>query len=255
MLYTAIVPHPLLAPYIDAYWSVQSAGQETTAGKILPDGCVDIIFNLGEDMGDMKSGRAYLIGAMTTPIDSHVSPGTRLLGIRFKPAAFSAFYSFCSLHEITDGCVECDKAFTPDLAILKTPAGTVGSDRGGASARSSDEGLLNKFFLDRWSRPKHALFPLLEDIRMQRGQVRVEELAKRHFITVRQLERNFRYYIGISPKEFLDQERFRSTLQRVHRRQPGESLSDIAFECGYYDHSHLSQEIKKYTGEVPRDLT
>ncbi|MBN8853228.1 MAG: hypothetical protein BGO55_13170 [Sphingobacteriales bacterium 50-39] len=237
MQYTAIAPHPLLAPYIDAFWSVQGAGQETTVGKVLPDGCVDIIFNLGKDMGDMKSGRVYLIGAMTTPIDSSVAPGTRLLGVRFKPAAFWAFYTFSSLHEITDDKVECDKALTPDLAVLKTHDG------------------LNKFFLDRLSRPKHTLFPLLEDIRMHQGQVRVEELARRHFITVRQLERNFKYYIGISPKEFVNQERFRYTLQRIHCRKPGESLSDIAFECGYYDHSHLTQEIKKYTGEAPGNLS
>lgn len=243
MLYTEIAPHPVLAPYIDAYWSVQSAGQARSVGKILPDGCVDIIFNLGEDMGDMKNGRAYLVGAMTTPIESHVSPGTRLLGIRFKPAAFWAFYSFSSLHEITDDNVECDKALAPDLML----GGTV---RDPGRMKDASEGL-DKFFLERLARPKHALFPLLEDIRMHRGLVRVEELAQRHFITVRQMERNFRYYIGISPKEFLNQERFRYTLQRVNRRQPGESLFDIALECGYYDHSHLTNEIKRYTGETP----
>lgn len=245
MLYTTITPHPLLAPYIDAYWSVQSAGPVVSVGKILPDGCVDIIFNLGEDAGDMKSGRAYLIGAMTTPIESHVSPGTRLLGIRFKPAAFWAFYSFSSLHEITDDNVECDKGLAPDLMLAGHER-----DSGGNWMRTAAEGL-NMYFMNRLMRPKHTLFPLLEDIRMHRGLVRVEELAQRHFITVRQMERNFRYYIGISPKEFLNQERFRYTLQRVNRRQPGESLFDIALECGYYDHSHLTNEIKRYTGETP----
>lgn len=246
MEYRETIPHPVLAPYIDAYWSVQGAGQEMTVNKILPDGCVDIIFNRGEDVGDMKSGKAYLIGAMTAPIESHVSPETRLLGIRFKPAAFCAFYTFSSLHAITDGSVECEKV--PDITLA-------GHERGleGGWMKTVAEGL-NKFFLDRLSRPKHALFPLLQDIRMHRGLVRVEELAKRHFITVRQMERNFRYYIGISPKEFVNQERFRYTLQRVRRRQPGEILADIASECGYYDHSHLVQEIKRYTGEAPSGL-
>jgi len=142
--------------------------------------------------------------------------------------------------------VECDKALAPDLMLP-------GSEREPGRMKDASEGL-NKFFLERLARPKHALFPLLEDIRMYRGLVRVEELAQRHFITVRQMERSFRYYIGLSPKEFLNQERFRYTLQRVHRRQRGESLSDIAVECGYYDHSHLAHEIKRYTGEAPRDL-
>jgi len=161
MQYTEITPHAALAPFIDAYWSVQGAGQEASANKIFPDGCVDIIFNLGEDAGDMKSGKAYLIGAMTEPIVSRVSEGTRLIGVRFKPAAFSAFYRYGSLHEVTDGTVEWKDAC--DLSVLTSPAGG-----------------LNEFFLGRLSRPEHALFPLIEDIRMHRGQVRVEELAKRH---------------------------------------------------------------------------
>jgi AraC-like DNA-binding protein len=182
----------------------------------------------------MKNGKAYLVGAMTKPIESHVSPGTSMLGIRFKSAAFSAFYHYSSLHEMTDDSVEFDKALTPDLSLLKTPA----------------EGL-NKIFLDRLTRPKHALFAVLEDIRMCHGLVRVEALAKRHFTTVRQLERHFNYYIGVSPKEFINQARFRRTLQRLSRRRSEEGLADIAFECGYYDHSHLILEMKKYTGEVP----
>ncbi|HEY4206108.1 MAG TPA: DUF6597 domain-containing transcriptional factor [Puia sp.] len=237
MLYTEITPPGALAPYIDAYWSVKGTGKDTIANTILPDGCVDIIFNLGEDAGDMKSGKAYLIGAMTGPIQSPVAQETRLLGVRFRPVAFFAFYDFSSLHEITDDSVECEKALTPDLSFLKHPAEA-----------------LNKFFLDRLTRPKHRLFPLLEDIRLRHGQVRVEELAKRHFITVRQLERDFRYYVGLSPKEFMKQERFRHALRRVRRRLAGESLSDIAHACGFYDHSHLAHEIKRYTGEVPASL-
>src|SRR5882724_3910816 len=109
MTYTEIPPHPALAPYIDAYWSVKGAGQNTATNRILPDGCVDIIFNLGENETLMKSGKAYLVGTMTSPIDTYVTPGTRLLGIRFRPAAFSAFYAFSSLHAITDNTIECDK--------------------------------------------------------------------------------------------------------------------------------------------------
>jgi len=33
-----------------------------------------------------------------------------------------------------------------------------------------------------------------------------------------------------------------------------ESLLAIAFECGYYDHSHLTDEIKRNTGFSPSKL-
>lgn len=237
MQYTTLPPHPALAPYIDAYWSVKGAGQDTVINTILPDGCVDIIFNLGEDDEVMKSGKAYLVGTMTRPIESLVRPDTRLMGIRFKPAAFSMFYSFTSLHEITDNTIECEKRLAPELEILRTPVGG-----------------LDKFFLKRLSRPKHVLFPILEDIHRHHGQVRVEELTKRHFVTARQLERSFKHYTGVSPKEFINQIRFRHALQTIRHKQPGEDLSDIAFACGYYDQAHLSNEIRRYTGEMPSRL-
>jgi AraC-like DNA-binding protein len=237
MAYTSISPHAALASYIDAYWSVKSAGEESAVSKILPDGCMDIIFNVGEDAASMKSGRAYLVGTMTRPFDSRVTPGTKLLGVRFKPAAFSAFYTFSSLHEITDDAIECEKGLAPDLSILQGPVAG-----------------LNAFFLGKLSLPKHVLFPVLEDIHLHHGLVRMEELAKRHFITVRQLERNFKYHIGVSPKEFINQVRFRHALHVIGHKQPDERLADIAAACGYYDHAHLTNEIKKYTGATPVQL-
>lgn len=237
MRYITTPPHPALTPYIDAYWSVNGAGSETVTSRILPDGCVDIIFNLGEDDGIMKGGKAYLVGTMTRTIESIVNPDSHLVGVRFKPAAFSVFYKFSSLHEITDCTIECEKGLAPALDALREPA----------------EGL-NRFFLERLSRPKHALFPILEDIQRHHGLVRVEELTRRHFITARQLERNFKYYTGVSPKEFINQERFRHALQAIRHRPPGEDLADVAFACGYYDHAHLSNEIRRYTGTMPSQL-
>ncbi|MBN9379132.1 MAG: AraC family transcriptional regulator [Chitinophagaceae bacterium] len=237
MQYITTPPHPALTPYIDAYWSVNGAGHGTVTNRILPDGCVDIIFNVGEDDQVMKSGKAYLVGTMTRTIESMVNPDTHLVGVRFKPAAFSVFYKFSSLHEITDRAIECEKGLAPALACMKAPT----------------EGW-NKFFLEKVSEPGHALFPILEDIQRRHGQVRVEELTRRHFVTARQLERSFKYYTGISPKEFINQARFRHALQAIRHRQPGKDLADIAFACGYYDQAHLSNEIRRYSGTMPSQL-
>jgi AraC-like DNA-binding protein len=65
------------------------------------------------------------------------------------------------------------------------------------------------------------------------------------------LERNFKKNIGISPKEFVNILRFQFALEKIKDNQLGKSLQDIAFESGYYDHAHLSNEIKRYTGLSP----
>ena|SRR5688572_17624546 len=182
MIYNQFAPHPDLVDYIDAYWTVTSDRNEPVVEKILPDGCVDIIFNLGEDCHTdsnrfiMQNDKAYLVGTMTRFKETHMNAGTKLLGIRFKPAAFSLFYKFSSLHEVTDQTVEFEKKLAPDLA---------------KTVRHSTA-YLNHFFLNRLSRPKHKLMPVIEDIQQQKGQLDVHTLAKRHFITTRQLERHFK---------------------------------------------------------------
>ncbi|WP_404980341.1 helix-turn-helix transcriptional regulator [Chitinophaga pollutisoli] len=76
-------------------------------------------------------------------------------------------------------------------------------------------------------------------------------MAKRHFTTVRQLERNFKKFIGLSPKEYSNIIRFQNALATIKNSDENRSLIDIAFECGYYDHSHLTNEIRRNTGLSP----
>ncbi|MES2416662.1 MAG: helix-turn-helix domain-containing protein [Bacteroidota bacterium] len=76
------------------------------------------------------------------------------------------------------------------------------------------------------------------------GRLSISQLAKRNFTTVRQLERSFKAHIGISPKEYSNIIRFQHALNVIKNDTQNRSLLAIAFECGYYDHSHLANEIQ-----------
>ncbi|MCL4638401.1 MAG: helix-turn-helix domain-containing protein, partial [Olivibacter sp.] len=88
-------------------------------------------------------------------------------------------------------------------------------------------------------------------IHSSNGTANIYDLAKRNFTTVRQLERNFKKLIGLSPKEYSNIIRFQHALSLIKDSKQNRSLLDIAFECGYYDHSHLSNDIKRNTGLSP----
>lgn len=244
MKYSQQLPHPSLASYIDAYWTATGAGVNSSTERILPDGCVDIILNPGEDcLTDngkflMQSGKVYLVGTMTDFKETRFSQHTHLLGIRFKPGAFPAFYKFASLHEFTNQTIESDKAVAPDLQqVIKNPAD-----------------YLNRFFGAKLSSDKSSMLPVIDEIQRLGGQIKVEALAKMHFTTVRQLERNFKQHLGISPKEYIKLVRYQSAHSLIQDKRFNRSLSDIAFECGYSDHAHLTNEIKRYTGLTPSQL-
>lgn len=239
MSYKQFKPHPALVDYIDAFWVVEE--QQFSKTTILPDNCVDLIFNLGDDCKTeqgvltMQSGRSYLVGTMTASSQSFLHSDNKLIGVRFKPAAFSSFYSFTSLKEVTDRAIEFEQSLAPDLLRIEQHSFSY----------------LNKFFLDRLTHPKHNLSAVIKDIQTANGQVSIDSLAKSNHITTRQLERNFQRHIGISPKEFANITRFRHALSKIKNNMAEDSLLSIAFDCGYYDHAHLTNEIKRYTGLTP----
>lgn len=241
MIYTQFNPHPALSNYIDAYWTAEGEGNGLEAERILPDGCIDIIVSLGAscktDNGNflMENEKAYLVGTMTRVKEANLNRDSKLIGIRFKPGAFSFFYTFSSLHEVKDITIEFDKTQAPDLKkAIRYPIE-----------------YFNHLLLNRLSKPKHILLPVVDDIRNHKGQIDVKTLADRHFTTVRQLERDFKQNIGASPKELISLIRYQFVHSAIENNTTNRSLLDIAFEYGYYDHSHLTNEFKRYTGIAP----
>jgi AraC-like DNA-binding protein len=243
MSYRELIPHSALASLIDAYWVSQSAVASTITTRIMPDGCIDIIFNLGADRKDegrtiMKHEQTYLVGTMTTYIDAIQQPDTYMAGVRFKPGAFTAFYNFAPLHEITNTTIELKELPLPEINPAVVDLKTC----------------FDTFFLKRLQISRNVLPSILAGINKQNGLLTVEAIAKQYAVSSRQLERTFKQHIGISPKAYINFVRYQSAFKLIKQGGANRSLADIAFDCGYYDQSHLTNEIKKYTGLTPLQL-
>jgi len=244
MPYKEFKPDPVLSPYIDAFWEVTSDETKSFTERILPDCCIDIIVNLGTDvMADdrgviMKNERAYLIGTMTRYKNTVREPGTRLIGIRFKPAGFVHIFNQGPLQEFTDQTIEFEKTHIPSFHLLTHDF--IGS--------------LTHFFHKKLSPLRISIFHILEQVYARRGQINVVELAKNNFMIVRQLERIFMQHLGITPKAFINFVRYQFAVQNIRKNYPDQSLVDLSFDLGYYDHAHLANEIKKYSGISPSQL-
>jgi len=66
------------------------------------------------------------------------------------------------------------------------------------------------------------------------------------------LMRSFRGQVGLSPKSYAGIVRFNHALQLA--RNARRSWTDIAAAAGYYDHSHLVRDFRRYAGEAPTTL-
>jgi AraC-like DNA-binding protein len=76
-----------------------------------------------------------------------------------------------------------------------------------------------------------------------------EVLADEQHVSRRQLERDFRRFIGTSPLHLARVAR----VQGVSRRaQAGAGLADIAADVGFADQAHMSRVVQQITGLTPR---
>lgn len=248
-----------LKDYIVAWWINKTEQQENIFGRrVYADGCTDIILNTGNSTAYFNTmahagqpvplypGYMYLGGTMTAYGVMSSVEGCSLTGIRFRPGGFYAFYK-SPIEEAVDRVIEFqDKA----LQSLMEP----------------DEGLasrLDAHFSSKSVKVKHDFTAIYNAIISSKGQVTVEELSRNHHVSNRTMERIFKTNVGVPPKEFIRIARFQEVLKRL--RMAGaqdvtadmyeESLLRIAFEFGYYDHAHLTNEFKKYAGILPSELS
>ena len=83
-----------------------------------------------------------------------------------------------------------------------------------------------------------------------RPWLQVKELAGETGFSPRWLEILFRDYLGASPSEIIRIIRLNRFLE-VMQSNPGEKLTALALEAGYYDQSHLIRDFKYFSSASP----
>jgi AraC-like DNA-binding protein len=81
----------------------------------------------------------------------------------------------------------------------------------------------------------------------------VKQLTHETGLSQRHLSRRFQQCVGLSPKKYLSVSRFIRSLQRL-KKYPAYSLTEVAYECGYYDQAHFIRDFKYYTGHTPGEV-
>ncbi|MBP8083437.1 MAG: AraC family transcriptional regulator [Spirochaetes bacterium] len=82
------------------------------------------------------------------------------------------------------------------------------------------------------------------------GKTKLEDLCSELGISCRTAERIFGNYIQMPPKKYMKLLRFRNSLNKVISAR-NESMTDIAYDCGYYDQSHFCDEFRSFTDCTP----
>jgi AraC-like DNA-binding protein len=88
-----------------------------------------------------------------------------------------------------------------------------------------------------------------QELRRTDGRAAIAELASELGWSHRRLIARFREQIGLAPKTVGRVMRFDRAVQALRSAAVG--LSEVAFECGYYDQAHMNRDFRELGGTTP----
>ncbi len=99
--------------------------------------------------------------------------------------------------------------------------------------------------------PQRQLMQVLDyiDAHLDRN-LKLENLAQLLDMSQFHFSRLFKQSIGLAPYQYLIQQRVERAKQLL--QQSDKSIADIAFDCGFNSHSHLSKQFRQLTGMTPK---
>lgn len=97
-------------------------------------------------------------------------------------------------------------------------------------------------------RPHPGISAAVKHVLESRGNARVEALAHELGVGRRQLERLFRFHVGISPKRLAQLARFSWAAAQIGSGRP---WSELALAAGYADQAHFVRSFTAFAGVPP----
>ena len=91
---------------------------------------------------------------------------------------------------------------------------------------------------------------LLADALDADPSLRIGDWAREHRLADATVSRGFQQVYGVSPSAFRAQLRGRRAWRRIV--EPGQTLTDLAYELGFADQAHMTRTMRALTGQPPR---
>lgn len=252
MDYRELTPAVRLRRYVRCYWALDASAPEGAAAqRVLPDGCVEVIVNLGAQFlrhdaaGRIeRQPRTLLVGPTTRHMSIAPTGAIRLVGIRFAPGGALPFLA-ASPAELRDAAPPLDEVglrFEPGLAERLANA------RAATEASILDQALLAQLDRARRYTDRRVTASVRAAFTMQRP-LRVDALVQLTGWGPRQLERQFRDSVGFGPKTLCRLARFQRVVRAVEAAGEGTpGWARLALHNGYADQSHLAREFREFAG-------
>lgn len=255
MIYKTFEPHPDLAALVKCYWTLNVPAQEHAERQlIVPDGCIEMAFILGDDIMRYTSGNDYILqpremilGQVTRQFYIEPTGAVDSFAVRFYPYGFASF-ARVGIDTLSD-------TETPLAVLFGEEATRLLAHRiiqaENTIARIK---IVERFLLDRLCAKETVdaiVHGTIHAILETKGSGAIKDIVKDDVSKRRQLERLFKRKVGLSPKQLCKVIRLQAALKMILNLQ-SKSITEVAYESEYYDQAHFIRDFKEFTGTTPR---
>jgi AraC-like DNA-binding protein len=257
MNYQTFPPQPNLDSLVKCYWTLEVPPQAgSSRQRIVPDGCIELIFMLGDDVKRFRSEddfiiqpRAMVIGQITEPFFIEPTGYVNSFATRFYPYGFANFVT-TSIKDLANKETPIEKLFGEEPAkdLTQRIIQASGTEE---RIRIVEDFLLNK--LNNEATIDGIVKSTIDAILSTGGNTNISTILKDDLSKRRQLERKFLKQIGISPKQLGKIIRLQTALKML-LNQKTTTLTKIAYESDYYDQAHFIKDFKEFTGTNPGEF-
>ncbi|MCC5916587.1 MAG: AraC family transcriptional regulator [Cryomorphaceae bacterium] len=253
MEYKTYIPAKQLSGLIRFYWSLEGVlpPDGTYIHRTLANHCPELIFHYGGTFREIRTNNSICstfktgIHGQTDTIRRFTSKNScGIFGVMLQPYAVPILFGVSG------------KAIKNELVDLPLLLGQNGVDISERILQAKDN-LSRKRILDKYlqtllriERKESPIIHTVHQITRAKGNVNIKNISQQACLSQRQYERRFKELTGFSPKSFSRLVRFKSLVDNYPKRDC--SLSEIAYDFGYYDQSHFIQEFKQYSGYNPK---
>ena len=253
MLFQTIPPPPTLAGFVRFFWvyEIDQINANPYVYRSMADGCTEMLFHYKGRFDDLiennklKQSLSLLHGQSSKIRRFLTHENFGIFGVYLYPFAIPRLLSMPS-SELSDEM--------PDLYTL---LGQEGVDLEEKMMRAENNQtrlkiltqFLEKKLVKNYQKP-HTIETSIQYVIHSKGLINVSELADKFSLSTRQFERKFKEFSGFSPKIYTRIIRFQSTLNQYGNKE--KPLTEIAYECGYYDQSHFIHDFKQFSGYHPK---
>jgi AraC-like DNA-binding protein len=258
--YHTLPPPPALAGVVRYYWvfEIRGIGPAPYVYRSMADGCAELVFHCKGAFDEVTRPDSELRGGgVYEPAVLHAQTARhRRFSVQEDFQIFGAYLYPFALPRLLGLPAATLTNEMPDLIALWGRGGRIlVEEMLCAPDHACRAGILSRFLMailnhrpDKKPRVQHAIHALIH----RDGRMELDALAGQMGTGLRQMERQFREHAGFTAKKLSRILRFQSTLKH-YATMPGQTLTDIALDHGYYDQAHFIHDFKAFSGYAPSE--